>query len=130
MVLILFTESLDVRFTVGIEEFLAALLPRLFGLGRCDVPVRPTFPGQGTQVLAEIFHSGPAEEPVAVVVGCAEATLVNGIHTPTVVSILTMQSGKAQSLYVFEHSQAVTAGLAKLAQARIKEAAAPKSKAD
>jgi hypothetical protein len=87
MVLILFTESLDVRFTVGIEEFLAALLPRLFGLGRCDVPVRPTFPGQGTQVLAEIFHSGPAEEPVAVVVGCAEAMLVNGIHTPTVVSI-------------------------------------------
>jgi hypothetical protein len=43
---------------------------------------------------------------------------------------ITMQSGKAQSLYVFEHSQAMTAGLAKLAQARIKEAAAPKSKAD
>ena len=43
MVLILFTESLDVRFTVGIEEFLATLLPRFFELGRCDVPVRPTF---------------------------------------------------------------------------------------
>ena len=43
---------------------------------------------------------------------------------------ITMQSCKAQSLYVFEHSQGVTAGLAKLAQARIKEAAAPKSKAD
>jgi hypothetical protein len=43
---------------------------------------------------------------------------------------IAMQSGKAQSLYVFEHSQVMTAGLAKLAQARIKEAAAPKSKAD
>jgi hypothetical protein len=42
---------------------------------------------------------------------------------------ITMQSCKAQSLYVFA-SQGVTAGLAKLAQARIKEAAAPKSKAD
>jgi hypothetical protein len=39
---------------------------------------------------------------------------------------ITMQSGKAHSLYVFEHSQAMTAGLAKLAQAGIKEAAAPK----
>ena len=26
--LVLFTESLDIRFAVGIEEFLAALLPR------------------------------------------------------------------------------------------------------
>jgi hypothetical protein len=37
-----------------------------------------------------------------------------------------MQSGKVHSLYVFEHSQAMTARLTKLAQARIKEAAAPK----
>ena len=37
-----------------------------------------------------------------------------------------MQSGKVHSLYVFEHSQAMTAGPAKLAQAGIKEAAAPK----
>ena len=65
--LILFTESLDVRFAVRIEEFLAALLPRRFEFGRCDVPVRPAFLGNGTQVLAEIFQSGPAEEPVAVV---------------------------------------------------------------
>jgi hypothetical protein len=36
---------------------------------------------------------------------------------------ITMQCGK---LYVFEHSQAMTSGLAKLAQAGIKEAAAPK----
>ena len=65
--LILFTESLGVRFAVRIKEFLAALLPRRFEFGRCDVPVRPAFPGNGTQILAEIFHRGPAEEPVAVV---------------------------------------------------------------
>jgi hypothetical protein len=65
--LILFTESLDVRFTIRIEEVLAALLPRRFEFGRCDVPVRPAFFGNGTQVLAEIFQSGPAEKPVAIV---------------------------------------------------------------
>ena len=65
--LILFTESLDVRFAVRIEEFLAALLPRRFEFGCCDVPVRPTFFGNGAQILAEIFHGGPTEEPVAVV---------------------------------------------------------------
>jgi len=43
--LILFTESLDVRFAVRIEEFLAALLPRRFECGRCDVPVRAAFLG-------------------------------------------------------------------------------------
>jgi hypothetical protein len=47
----LFTQSLDVRFTVRIEEFLAALLPRLIEFGRCDVPVRPTFLSHGTQVI-------------------------------------------------------------------------------
>src|SRR5437868_8785255 len=63
--LILFTESLDVGFAVRIEEFLSALLPGRFEFGRCDVPVRPAFLGNGTQVLAEIFQSGPAEEPIA-----------------------------------------------------------------
>ncbi len=63
--LILFTESLDVGFAVGIEKFLTALLPRRFELGHCDVPIRPAFLDNGTQVLAEIFQSGPAEEPVA-----------------------------------------------------------------
>ena len=66
-VLILCTESLQVRFAVRIKEFLAALLPRRLKFGRCDVPVRPAFFGNGTQVLAEIFQSGSAEEPVAVV---------------------------------------------------------------
>ena len=65
--LILFTESLDVRFAVRIEEFLAAFLPRRFEFGRCDVPVRPAFLGNSTQVLAEIFHGGPTEKPIAVV---------------------------------------------------------------
>ena len=46
--LILFIESLDVRFAVRIEELLAAFLPRRFEFGRCDVPVRPAFLGNGT----------------------------------------------------------------------------------
>ena len=41
--LVLFTESLGVRFAVRIEEFLAALLPCCFEFGRGDVPVRPAF---------------------------------------------------------------------------------------
>jgi hypothetical protein len=65
--LILFTESLDVRFAVRIEEFLPALPPRRFEFGRCNVPVRPAFFGNGAQILAEIFHGGPTEEPIAVV---------------------------------------------------------------
>src|SRR5260370_26710133 len=65
--LILFTEGLDVRFAVRIEELLAALLPGRFEFGFCYVPVRPAFPGDRAQVLAQIFHSGPAQEPVAVV---------------------------------------------------------------
>src|SRR3984893_7734797 len=65
--LILFTESLDVRFAVRIEQFLAALLPRRFEFGRCDVPVRPALSNYGAEVLPELLHSGPAEEPVAVV---------------------------------------------------------------
>ena len=46
--LILFTESLGVRFAVRIEEFFAALLPRRLELGRCDVPVGPALPGDCT----------------------------------------------------------------------------------
>src|ERR1700730_14095600 len=67
LLLVLFTESLDVRFAVRIEEVLAALLPRRLEFGRRDVPVWPAFLGNGTKVLAEISHSGPAEVPVAVV---------------------------------------------------------------
>ena len=65
--LALFAESLSISLAVRIEELLAALLPRSFEFGRCDVPVRPAFPADGTQVLAEFFHRGPSEEPVAIV---------------------------------------------------------------
>ena len=41
--LVLFTESLDVRFAIRVEKLLAAFLPRRFEVGRCDVPVRPAF---------------------------------------------------------------------------------------
>jgi hypothetical protein len=65
--LVLLTESLGVRFAVGIEKFLAALLPSRFELGCRDVPVGATFFDNGAEVLAEIFQSGPAEEPVAII---------------------------------------------------------------
>src|SRR3974390_1203034 len=65
--LILFTESLDVGFAVRIKEVLAALLPRRPEFGRCNVPVWPAFLGNDTKILAEFFHRGPAEEPVAIV---------------------------------------------------------------
>src|ERR1700685_3121292 len=65
--LILFTESLNVRFAVRIEELLAALLPRLFELWLGDVPVPPAFLSNGSPGLAQIFHRGPSEEPVAIV---------------------------------------------------------------
>jgi len=55
-VLILFTEGLDVRLAVWIEEFLAVLLPSRFEFGRRDVPVRPAFLEDRTQVLAEFFQ--------------------------------------------------------------------------
>ena len=38
-----------------------------FKFRRCDVPVRPAFPADGAQVLAEVFDGGPSEEPVAIV---------------------------------------------------------------
>jgi hypothetical protein len=54
--LILFTERSVVRFAVRIKELLAALLPRRFEFGRCDVPVRPTFlsldPHRGTFLMS------------------------------------------------------------------------------
>ena len=86
------------RSTVGIEEFLAALLPRFFELGRCDALVQ--------------WMPRPRWS-------------IGSIRQPWY-QYITMQSGKVHSLYMFEHSQAMTAGLAKLAQAGIKEAAALK----
>ena len=41
-------------------------LPTPF-LGRRDVPIRAAFLGDGAQIVAELFHGGAPEEPVAVV---------------------------------------------------------------
>ena len=46
--LILFTKSLNVGFAIRVEEVLAALLPGRFEFGCGDVPIRPTFLGNGT----------------------------------------------------------------------------------
>ena len=65
--LVLFTESLDAGFGVRIAVLLEALLARSSEFVRFDVQVRPAFPGDGTQVLAEILQSGRAKGPVDVV---------------------------------------------------------------
>src|SRR5271169_7091547 len=64
--LILFTDRLGVGLSVRVEEFLSALLPCRLEFGSRDVPVRPAFLRHSAQVLAHFFHSGAAEEPVAV----------------------------------------------------------------
>jgi hypothetical protein len=46
-ILVLFAQGLGVRFAVRIKEFLSALLPRRSEFGRCNVPVRPAFLGNG-----------------------------------------------------------------------------------
>ena len=50
----------------ALAEFLTALLPRSLEFGPGDVPVRSAFRADGTQVLAEVFHRGASEEPVAI----------------------------------------------------------------
>jgi hypothetical protein len=67
LLLTLLAESLRKALAVWIEAFLTALLPRSFKLGRGDVPVRPAFLADSTQVLSELFDRGPPEEPVAIV---------------------------------------------------------------
>ena len=59
--LLILTEGLHIRFAVGIKEVLAALLPGLFKFWCRDVPVRPALFGNGSQILAEIFQSGSAQ---------------------------------------------------------------------
>ena len=66
-VLVLFTECLRVRFAVRIKEFLAALLPSGSEFRSGDVPVRPAFPDNRSQVLPELFYGRPPEEPVTVI---------------------------------------------------------------
>ena len=66
-ILALFAESLSKGLAVWIEQLLAALLPGRFEFGRGDVPVRPAFAADGTQVLSEILDGGASEEPVTIV---------------------------------------------------------------
>ena len=81
----------------------------------------------GNGVLGIVTVKGPPWRTTVIVQWVATATLANddpyvnpGAH------IITMQWGKVYSFYAYEDSQAVAAGLAKQAQAGIKEAAAPK----
>ena len=52
-VLPLFAESLGESLTVGVEEFLAALLPGRFHFRGSDVPVGTAFPEHCSEVLPE-----------------------------------------------------------------------------
>src|SRR5580658_4655983 len=65
--LVLLSECLSIGLAIRIEQFLAAFLPRGSHFRRRDVPVGPTFVGNGSQVLAKLFQSRPTEEPVTVV---------------------------------------------------------------
>jgi hypothetical protein len=78
--LILFAEGLEIGFTVGVEKIFAALLPGGFEFGGGDVPVWAAFLADGTEVLAEIFDGGTAEEPVAVIDFINEKTGLKDDH--------------------------------------------------
>src|SRR6202012_3817907 len=65
--LVLFAEGLRVGLAVGVEAIFVALLPGGPELGCGDVPVWAAFFCDSAQVLAEIFKSGAAEEPITVV---------------------------------------------------------------
>src|ERR1700710_2284291 len=54
-ILVLFADGLKIGLAVRIERILVARLPGSFEFGRGDVPVRPAFPADRTQVLAELF---------------------------------------------------------------------------
>jgi hypothetical protein len=64
---ILFAESLNERFAVRIEQFLATLLPRRSEFRSRDVPVWPALLKNRAQVLAKILYRRSAEKPVAVI---------------------------------------------------------------
>jgi hypothetical protein len=63
----LFAEGLGVGFAVGVEEVFAAFFPCGFHFWCGDVPVGAAFLCDGAEIVAEIFHGGAAEVPVAVV---------------------------------------------------------------
>src|ERR1044072_1315316 len=63
--LIFFAYSLEICLAIGIEELLASLGPCGFELRLCDIPIRPAFHKNSTEILAKFVQSRPREEPVA-----------------------------------------------------------------
>src|SRR3982751_791816 len=63
--LLLFPNRFRVVLPVRIEEFFSALLPCSFHLRRGDIPIRPAFFDHRPQILTQIFHGRPTEEPIA-----------------------------------------------------------------
>jgi ketosteroid isomerase-like protein len=77
--------------------------------------------------VKNVWVKGPPWRTTVIVQWVATATLANGDpYVNRGAHIITMQWGKVYSFYAYEDSQAVATGLAKQAQAGIKEAAAPK----
>ena len=64
---ILLVDRLGVRLAVWVEQFLPAFLPRTFHFGRRNVPIRPAFLGDSAQILTQLLHGWPSEEPVSAV---------------------------------------------------------------
>jgi hypothetical protein len=67
VLLILFAKDFSVSLGIRVEELLAALLPKRFHFGSCDVPIRPAFLADGSEVMAEFFDAWTSEELVPVV---------------------------------------------------------------
>jgi hypothetical protein len=65
--LVLLAQRLSIRLAIGVKVLFAAFLPRGPHFRRRDVPIGPALFRDRTQVLTEIFHRRPAEEPIAVV---------------------------------------------------------------
>ena len=91
---------------------------RRFGLGT----VRPIMQFE----FKKCGLSAPPWWTIVIVQWDAEATLVNRIHTPTVVSIHHHAVRQGALALRLRTLSGYDSGLAKLAQAEIKEAAAPK----
>src|SRR5215831_3040447 len=66
-VLVLFADRLRIALAIWIEKFLATFLPRRFELRRCDIPIRSAVHANRSQVLAQLLHGRPTEEPIPIV---------------------------------------------------------------
>jgi hypothetical protein len=65
--LVLLAQRLSIRLTIGVKVLFAALLPRGPHFRRRDVPIGPALFRDRTQVLTEIFHRRPTEEPIGMI---------------------------------------------------------------